>query len=107
MSNLEKARQDIGIDGSMVGRAPFEQSFSISSTDTEITNIDTTGNLLPVTIMPPEVFESRENVNFTTDVWSFGVLLWEMFTGGEDVNRHFDHLRAMSSQGLSFSGKLH
>ena len=106
MSNLEKARQDSGNGGSLVGRAPFEHSFSITSTDTEITNIAATGNIVPVTIMPPEVFDSTENVNFTTDVWSFGVLLWEMFTGGEDVNRHLERLHANSSRGLPYSSKL-
>ena len=89
----------------MVGRAPFEHSFSITSTDTEITNIAATGNIVPVTIMPPEVFDSTENLNFTTDVWSFGILLWEMFTGGEDVNKHMDHLHATASKSLPFSSE--
>ena len=102
MFNLPQSRQDSG--GSVVERAQFEHSLS---TETDYTTVYETSNLVPCTILPPEVFGSKQSVNFTTDVWSFGILLWEMFTGGEDVNRHLDHLRAMSSQSLPFSRKLH
>ena len=90
---LEKTRKDSGFCGSMVWRAYYKKSISI---ETEITTTGATGSVLPCTIMPPEVLESRENVTFSTDVWSFGVLLWEMFTGGEDVNKHLRHLHAQT-----------
>ena len=60
---------------------------------------------LPLVILPPEVFYSRENVSLETDVWSFGILLWEMFTGGLSVNRHLSQLHAQSPGGSSFEGK--
>ena len=69
--------------GNQVRPAQYEQSMS---TDTEITTIGVTGTVLPVTIMPPEVFDSLESVNFTTDVWSFGILVWEILTLGKMKN---------------------
>ena len=89
-------------NNSMDGRAQFEQSLS---TETGITTIDATMQL-PLTILPPELFDSIENVNYTTDVWSFGILLWEMFTGGKDVNRYLRQLHTQAQRSLSFSGEI-
>lgn len=82
---------------SMDERAQYEQSVSI---ETGITTIDATMPL-PLTILPPELFDSIENVNYTTDVWSFGILLWEMFTGGMDVNRYMRQLHAQATRSSS------
>ena len=99
LSRVFQCNGDRENSGNVVRPAQYEQSMS---TDTEITTIDVTGTVLPVTIMPPEVFDCLESVNFSTDVWSFGILLWEMFTGGEDVNKHMDHLHAKASKSSPF-----
>ena len=78
------------------------------SSGTEITNVGTTatGSKLPLPIMPPEIWESTEHLSFATDVWSFGVLLWEMFTGGRDVTKYMMQLHSQSSRALDFPCEL-
>ena len=78
------------------------------SSGTEITNVGTTasGSKLPLPIMPPEIWESTEHLSFATDVWSFGVLLWEMFTGGRDVTKYMMQLHNQSSRALDFPCEL-
>ena len=99
MTFLMKSDDD---SGSMVGRAQYEQSIS---SETNISTTGATGSKLPLTIMPPEIWDSRENVNFATDVWSFSILLWELFTGGQDVNRHMKCLYAQASSSSPFSSE--
>ena len=88
-------------DNGMKCRPQYEQRASI---DTGITTIDATMQL-PLAILPPEVFYSTENVGLETDVWSFGILLWEMFTGGQSVNSHMRQLYAQSPGGSPFEGE--
>ena len=88
-------------DNGMDGRPKYEHRASI---ETGITTIEATMQL-PLAILPPEVFYSTENVSLETDVWSFGILLWEMFTGGQSVNRHMRQLHAQSPGDSPFSGE--
>ena len=60
---------------------------------------------LPLYLLPPEVWTTDE-LSLETDVWSFGILLWEMFTGGEHSLAYMLRVRNVEAGNPNFSSKL-
>jgi serine/threonine protein kinase len=61
---------------------PYLTDFGIARTTTDITQLTSTGNVLgTVDYVAPELFEPNHKANALSDLYSLGVLLFEMVTG--------------------------
>ena len=64
-----------------------------------------TGGRLPVKWMSPEaIFDSIYTTE--SDVWSFGILLWEMFTAGRNAIGWMLEVNKRESSFVPFAGKF-
>ena len=61
---------------------------------------------LPLYLLPPEAWQCAAGgeVSTSTDVWSFGIVLWEMFSGGWNAVRYMQDIQQRQSNRDSFSG---
>ena len=95
--------------------ARFRSSASTDTTESSIatTNASSvfTGSTpataikLPLYLLPPEVWAADE-LSLETDVWSFGILLWEMFTGGQHPLAYMLRVRNVEAGNPNFSSEL-
>lgn len=54
----------------------------ITDGDEDIYTVDTTAKTIPIKWTAPEALERME-YTLATDVWAYGILLWEIFSGGK------------------------
>ena len=48
----------------------------------DIYSVNTTAKVIPIKWAAPEVLTDME-YTLSTDIWSYGILMWEMFSGGQ------------------------
>ena len=64
------------------------------------------GLRLPLYLLPPELWRLGKMGSYT-DVWSFGILLWDTFTGGWDASVHLERIQELENKSdRSFQGEL-
>ena len=74
-------------------------SCTSAETTTTILDDETRKLYLPLYMLPLDVWLSVDSASSATDVWSYGILLWELFTAG---NSPFDYMKWVMRQGPRF-----
>jgi serine/threonine protein kinase len=63
------------------------------------------GLQLPLYMLPPDVWFCPALATSATDVWSFGILLWELFTAGSSPVIYMKEVMRSGRRFDSFMGK--
>eukprot|EP01025_Chloroclados_australasicus_P004802 TRINITY_DN1128_c1_g1_i1.p1 TRINITY_DN1128_c1_g1~~TRINITY_DN1128_c1_g1_i1.p1 ORF type:complete len:609 (-),score=20.77 TRINITY_DN1128_c1_g1_i1:301-2127(-) len=76
--------------------------------NTEKQTVLNTMRSLPIRWTPPEVIHKLERSRWSqkSDIWSFGILLWEIFTDGKIPFESLSDVAVMQKLGLFASGQL-
>jgi serine/threonine protein kinase len=66
---------------------------------------DSEGLQLPLYMLPPDIWFCPALATSATDVWSFGILLWELFTAGSSPVIYMKEVMRSGRRFDSFMGK--
>ena len=95
-NHQDLAARNVLVDGNLVCKvSDFGLSRELETTDSSRGEYATTGGKIPIRWTAPEATKYRK-FSSASDVWSFGILLWEIMSFAERPYWEWDNFRVSS-----------